>query len=126
MNWTPRPLDNPRDGMQDFSRWYRPGTAPRKISPADIDAVLHDGKTRKCLFLEFKPSKHAVVRAQTWMLADLVREGHTCLYVCAEQKDEYYEDDFPIEVGVVHADQSIDWLQETIADLNSRIKRFYE
>lgn len=123
--WTPRPLDHPRPGMQDFSRWYRPGTAPRKISPADIDAVLHDGKTGKCLFIEFKPSEHTIVRAQTWLMADLVKQGHTCLYVCGEQIDLPYPDSFAIAVGEVRPDQSIVWSDETIEDLNERIKRFY-
>jgi len=126
LSWTPRPLDNPRDGMQDFSRWYRAGTAPRKISPSDIDCVFHDKIKDRCLFIEFKPHPSQLHFAQLWTLQCLVRQGNAALVVCCEQKDEPYADSDPIRVGEVLANGATYWSDQDIAWLNRYIKKFYE
>jgi len=124
--WVPRELNKPRDGMQTFSRWYRPGSAPRKISPADIDCVFHDGERGRCLFIEFKSEHGGLANAQRRTLAGLAAQGNVCLVVIAEQKDEPYPDDFPLRIGEVRPDGNVVWFGDTIAGLNARITQFYE
>lgn len=59
------------DAISNYFHEIELGVGKRGSTFTDVDAVSHDGETRRFLFREFKQDGEALCKAQRWVLSDL-------------------------------------------------------
>lgn len=118
----------PRKGLANFKSWLNETTFPRKISPTDIDLVLHDGPTNRALILEFK-SGEDVPTGQKWLLTWAETLPGVSVLVIDESRIPEVLDGTPIDLRSpvrVCRPPDYKWQEGTLEQVVQRIDRWYQ
>ena len=106
-------------GLRDYSRWLA-DVLPGRVSGSDIDSVVEQSRTGRCLFIEFKPLGKVLPTGQRLLLRAMVRRNIDVWVAWEDFKGH-------VECGVMNAEGEVLFVERmTEAALGRKVKKWWD
>lgn len=105
-------------GLRDYSRWLA-DVLPGRVSGSDIDSVVEQSSTGRCLFIEFKPVGKILPTGQRLLLRAMVRRDIDVWVAWEDFKGH-------VEVGVMNREGEVLFVEKmTEAQLGRKVLKWW-
>lgn len=115
-------VDQANLGLRDY-RWLE-DALPGKAGPTDLDFVLQQASTGRCLVLEYKPPNGSVALGQRIALRHLVQSGFDVWVV---REPSSVTDDAKCEVALMDERGDLSpWIPTTVLGLREMVRAWWD